>query len=68
MYGDWNVLDLLNITHIINVTDEYDNFFPNFIQYLQIKELDIPETNLYQYFEDATNFICMKSHHLTSEC
>ena len=65
--SEWNASNLeeLNtngITHVLNVTREIDNFFPAVFKYLNIREYDVEETDLLQYWGDTHDFIlnCVK--------
>ncbi|KAL3316715.1 Protein phosphatase Slingshot 2 [Cichlidogyrus casuarinus] len=51
-------LDTRNVSHILNVTREVDNFFPgeNFI-YKNVREFDLEDTQLLPYWEDTHRFI-----------
>ena len=60
--SEWNAsnLDELTangVTHILNVTREIDNFFPGGFQYLNIREYDVEETDLLQYWDTTYRFI-----------
>lgn len=51
------VLEGFKITHIVNMASYFDNQFPNTVTYYQIKEEDLEDTNLLQYFEKTFKFI-----------
>jgi len=60
--SEWNASNLeeLNangITHILNVTREIDNFFPAVFKYMNIREYDVEETDLLQYWDKTYGFI-----------
>ena len=60
--SEWNASNLeeLNangVTHILNVTREIDNFFPAVFKYLNIREYDVEETDLLQYWDRTYRFI-----------
>ena len=60
--SEWNASNLeeLNengVTHILNVTREIDNFFPAVFNYLNIREYDVEETDLLQYWDTTYRFI-----------
>lgn len=53
-------LDLLqkyHVTHILNLATFVKNSFPEHFTYKNIDLLDIPETNIAQYFESSFQFI-----------
>eukprot|EP00092_Neocalanus_flemingeri_P019020 GFUD01020608.1.p1 GENE.GFUD01020608.1~~GFUD01020608.1.p1 ORF type:complete len:614 (+),score=162.31 GFUD01020608.1:132-1973(+) len=61
--SEWNASNLeeLNangITHILNVTREIDNFFPAVFKYMNIREYDVEETDLLQYWDETYSFVC----------
>ena len=45
------------ITHILNVSSEVDNFFPDIFKYLNVRVLDIEETDLLKEFDRTNKFI-----------
>ncbi|KAM9324861.1 protein phosphatase Slingshot homolog 3 [Gastrophryne carolinensis] len=60
--SEWNASNLEElqknrVTHILNVTREIDNFFPETFTYLNIRVLDEESTNLLQYWKETHNFI-----------
>ncbi|XP_068114320.1 protein phosphatase Slingshot homolog 3 isoform X2 [Hyperolius riggenbachi] len=60
--SEWNAsnLDELQknkVTHILNVTKEIDNFFPETFTYLNIRVLDEESTNLLPYWKETHRFI-----------
>ena len=60
--SEWNAshLDELrqnNITHILNVTREIDNFFPAVFQYKNIRVYDEEATDLLKHFDSTYKFI-----------
>ena len=66
--SEWNASNLEEltangVTHILNVTREIDNFFPAVFKYLNIREWDVEETDLLQYWNLTYRFIrdCMRS-------
>ena len=46
-----------NVTHILNVSSEVDNFFPETFKYLNIRVLDIDQTDLIKEFDRTNKFI-----------
>lgn len=46
-----------NITHVVNVSEEISNYFPDDIKYLRIPVSDTNDASLEQYFPDALKFI-----------
>ena len=60
--SEWNANNLEEltankVTHILNVTREIDNFFPAVFKYLNIREYDVEETDLLQYWDRTYRFI-----------
>ncbi|KAM5141500.1 protein phosphatase Slingshot homolog 3 [Mantella aurantiaca] len=60
--SEWNASNLEElqknrVTHILNVTREIDNFFPETFQYLNIRVLDEESTNLLPYWKETHSFI-----------
>ncbi|XP_044152708.1 protein phosphatase Slingshot homolog isoform X1 [Bufo gargarizans] len=60
--SEWNASNLEElqknkVTHILNVTREIDNFFPETFTYLNIRVLDEESTNLLQYWKETHSFI-----------
>ena len=60
--SEWNASNLEElqangVTHILNVTREIDNFFPAVFKYLNIREYDVEETDLLQYWETTYRFL-----------
>ena len=49
---NYNILAGLNITKVINVTEEIPNYFEEDFDYYQIKIKDNNEARLYEYFDD----------------
>lgn len=59
---EWNASNydsLINdgVTHILNISSEVDNFFPDTFKYLNIRVLDIDETDLLKEFDRTNKFI-----------
>lgn len=55
---DGDTLKALNITHIVNVTSEVENYFENDgIKYLRFEIQDNPQIDIKQYFDEAIEFI-----------
>jgi len=59
--SEWNASNLEElqangVTHILNVTREIDNFFPAGFRYLNIREYDVEETDLLQYWNTTYRF------------
>ncbi|XP_062590326.1 probable rhodanese domain-containing dual specificity protein phosphatase isoform X2 [Saccostrea cucullata] len=52
-----DLMESFKITHIVNMASYFDNQFPKTIKYYKIKEEDLEETNLLQYFEKTFKFI-----------
>ena len=66
--SEWNAsnfeeLQANRVTHILNVTREIDNFFPACFKYLNIREYDVEETDLLQYWDSTYRFCqdCVKT-------
>lgn len=60
--SEWNASNLEElqknrVTHILNVTREIDNFFPETFKYLNIRVLDEESTNLLPYWKETHSFI-----------
>lgn len=55
--ANYNVLDELNISHIINVTDEIPNYYEEYFNYLQIPIFDNSEGSLQDSFPSIDEFI-----------
>ena len=60
--SEWNASNLEElrangVTHILNVTREIDNFFPAVFTYLNIREYDVEETDLLQYWDTTYRFL-----------
>ncbi|KAE8591567.1 hypothetical protein XENTR_v10018494 [Xenopus tropicalis] len=60
--SEWNASNLEElqknkVSHILNVTREIDNFFPELFKYLNIRVLDEENTNLMQYWKETHAFI-----------
>uniref|UniRef100_A0A8C5Q265 protein-serine/threonine phosphatase n=1 Tax=Leptobrachium leishanense TaxID=445787 RepID=A0A8C5Q265_9ANUR len=60
--SEWNASNLDDlqknkVSHILNVTREIDNFFPETFTYLNIRVLDEENTNLLQYWKETHRFI-----------
>jgi len=51
------IVQVLNITHIVNITTEHKNAFPNKIKYLKLVLEDVSKTNLYEHFNKTCDFI-----------
>ena len=45
------------ITHILNVSSDVDNFFPDAFRYLNIRVRDVDETDLLKEFDRTNKFI-----------
>eukprot|EP00794_Sanderia_malayensis_P012768 gene12768-14079_t len=52
-----NVVQNLKITHIINITKEHGNAFPEKINYLRFPIEDEKGSNVLKYFQEASDFI-----------
>ena len=46
-----------NVTHILNVSSDVDNFFPDSFKYLNIRVEDVNETDLLKEFDRTNKFI-----------
>lgn len=55
--SNYDTLIQENITHILNVSSEVDNFFPDTFKYLNIRVLDIDQTDLIKEFDRTNRFI-----------
>ena len=60
--SEWNATNLEEltenqITHILNVTREIDNFYPAVFTYLNIREYDTEETDLLKHWDKTFHFI-----------
>ena len=55
--SNYDALISKNITHILNVSSEVDNFFPDSFKYLNIRVLDIDQTDLIKEFDRTNKFI-----------
>lgn len=47
----------LKITHIVNITQEHKNAFPDKVEYLSLKLDDVPQTQLIKHFETTSAFL-----------
>ena len=54
---DERVINALGITHIVNITIEHRNAFPNKIKYLRLTLEDVAETNLLRHLRTTSGFI-----------
>jgi len=54
---DSTALTRFKVTHILNVSDEVENTFPDRFQYQRISVKDMPNVKLEQFFPDAFEFI-----------
>ena len=59
---EWNAsnydsLQTDRVTHILNISSEVDNFFPDTFKYLNIRVLDVYETDLLKEFDRTNRFI-----------
>lgn len=54
---DYDILMAHNITHIINCATGVKNIFLGKIKYLTLDVLDLPWTNLVQYFNECHEFM-----------
>ena len=59
---EWNAsnydsLQTDRVTHILNISSEVDNFFPDAFKYLNIRVLDVVETDLLKEFDRTNKFI-----------
>ncbi|KAM4702901.1 protein phosphatase Slingshot homolog 3, partial [Rhinophrynus dorsalis] len=65
--SEWNASNLEElqknkVSHILNVTREIDNFYPEIFKYLNIRVLDEENTNLLQYWKETHHFISSARH------
>ena len=51
------IIDNLNITHVVNISREHPNAFPDRLKYLTIKLDDVSQSNLKHHFAKANQFI-----------
>lgn len=51
------VIDDLQITHIVNITQEHASAFPEKVSYLTLKLDDVSHTQLIKHFDKTTDFI-----------
>ena len=51
------IIDLLKITHIVNITLEHQNGFPNKVKYLRLELDDVSDSNLFEHFHKTSDFI-----------
>lgn len=54
---DKSLLELYEITHILNLAYGVENAFEDDYNYQKFEILDVPETDITQYFEDCFDFI-----------
>ena len=52
-----NIVNLLKITHIVNITMEHKNAFPGKVKYLKLVLEDVSDTNLFDHFYKTSDFI-----------
>ncbi|XP_021339584.1 protein phosphatase Slingshot homolog 3-like, partial [Mizuhopecten yessoensis] len=45
------------VDHILNISREVDNFFPEILTYMNIKEWDNEEADLCKHWDDTNKFI-----------
>ncbi|KAL3858380.1 hypothetical protein ACJMK2_012971 [Sinanodonta woodiana] len=60
--SEWNASNLEELQqngvgHILNVSREIDNFFPEVLSYMNVREWDVKEANLIRYWKDTHKFI-----------
>ena len=55
--ADYYTMKNLNITHIVNVSQEISNYFPEDFNYFKINELDNETGTLEPYFNDFIDYI-----------
>lgn len=65
--SNYDALMAKNITHILNVSSEVDNFFPDSFKYLNIRVLDVDQTDLIKEF-DRTNRFIQEAREQASSC
>ena len=54
---DLELLRRNGVTHILNVASFVDNHFPDAFIYKDMKIMDLPETDIVQYFPECFDFI-----------
>lgn len=54
---DKSLLDTYEITHILNLAPGVPNAFEDDFNYKKFEVLDIPETDITQYFDECIDFI-----------
>ena len=54
---DLSALNRHKVTHILNITGEVENSFPNRFQYKRVSVTDMPNIKLEQFFPGAFEFI-----------
>ncbi|XP_066928907.1 probable rhodanese domain-containing dual specificity protein phosphatase [Clytia hemisphaerica] len=52
-----NIIDVLKITHIVNITLEHQNAFPKKVKYFRLELDDVGESNLFEHFHKTSDFI-----------
>ncbi|ELT89386.1 hypothetical protein CAPTEDRAFT_93388 [Capitella teleta] len=55
--ADFDLLREKCVTHILNVACRVENFFPDDFTYKRLNILDLPETNIVDYFPECFEFI-----------
>jgi protein-tyrosine phosphatase len=55
--SNYDTLVADQVTHILNVSSEVDNFFPDTFKYLNVRVLDVNETELVKEFDRTNRFI-----------
>ncbi|CAM1303653.1 DUSP19 (predicted) [Pycnogonum litorale] len=54
---DDEILKRNGVTHVLNLATGVSNYFPNMFMYKKIEILDLPESNIVQYFPECITFI-----------
>eukprot|EP00730_Choanoeca_flexa_P017445 TRINITY_DN8409_c0_g1_i2.p1 TRINITY_DN8409_c0_g1~~TRINITY_DN8409_c0_g1_i2.p1 ORF type:complete len:953 (+),score=184.87 TRINITY_DN8409_c0_g1_i2:66-2861(+) len=55
--SNWEELERNNCTYILNVTNEIPNTFPDKIKYYNVKVWDVPEADIWTFWDDTFRFI-----------
>jgi len=52
-----SVIDFLKISHIVNISLEHRNAFPEKVKYMKLALDDVSQTNLFEHFHETSEFI-----------
>lgn len=55
--SNWDELKQNNVSYILNVTKEVDNFFPGMFNYMKIRVSDVESTELLKHWDSTHRFI-----------